>query len=107
MAAADVFLFTSRWEGLGSALIEAMALELPIVASDLPVLRELLVDDDGTELAWFAPVADARAFALACLAALENPGDRPQRARDRFLRHYTAEAAASGVLAIYRRALDG
>jgi glycosyltransferase involved in cell wall biosynthesis len=106
LAAADVLLFPSRWEGLGSVLLEAMALEVPIVASDLPVVRELLVDDDGAELAWFAPVGDARALAGACLEALELATDRPKRARDRFLRTYTAEAAALGVADIYRRTLE-
>ena len=51
MAAADVFLFPSRWEGFGGVLIEAMALEVPIVCSDLPVVHELLLDDDGRMLA--------------------------------------------------------
>lgn len=38
LAATDVFVFPSLWEGLGGALIEVMALSLPIVASDnLPV----------------------------------------------------------------------
>lgn len=106
LTAADVLLFPSRWEGLGSVLLEAMALETPIVASDLPVLRELLVDDDGEELAWFAPVDDPQAVADRCLEALSGADGRVVEGRKRFQRRYTAEAAASGLVDIYRRALQ-
>lgn len=47
MAAADVFAFPSLWEGLGGVLIEALALEVPIVSSDLDATREV-VGGDGT-----------------------------------------------------------
>ena len=42
LASADVFAFPSLYEGLGGAVIEAMALGLPIVASDIPALREVV-----------------------------------------------------------------
>ena len=42
MVAADVFVLPSRWEGLPGAVIEAMALETPVVATDLPGVREVL-----------------------------------------------------------------
>ena len=46
LAKADIFAFsTSFKEGFGIALIEAMAAELPIIASDVPACREVL--DDG------------------------------------------------------------
>jgi glycosyltransferase involved in cell wall biosynthesis len=45
LATADAFAFPSVYEGLGGALIEAMALGLPIVASDIPALGEVV--DDG------------------------------------------------------------
>lgn len=46
--ALDLFLFPSRFEGFGLALVEAMQSGLPVVVNDLPVFRELLrgVDDD-------------------------------------------------------------
>lgn len=38
----DIFCFPSLWEGFGGALIEAMAVGLPIVASDIPPHREVI-----------------------------------------------------------------
>jgi glycosyltransferase involved in cell wall biosynthesis len=43
LSAADVFIFPSVREGMPGALIEALAMSLPIVASDLDVFREFLV----------------------------------------------------------------
>jgi glycosyltransferase involved in cell wall biosynthesis len=39
---ADVFLLTSHWEGFGLAAIEAMSASLPVVASNVPRIRELV-----------------------------------------------------------------
>lgn len=45
LKALDIFCFPSLWEGFGVALLEAMASGLPIVASDIPPHREVVVDD--------------------------------------------------------------
>jgi glycosyltransferase involved in cell wall biosynthesis len=50
LAAADLFVFPSLYEGLGGALIEAMAAGLPIVATDLPVLREVVESGGNARL---------------------------------------------------------
>ena len=41
LAAADVLLLPSRWEGLPGVILEALATGLPVVATDLPCLREV------------------------------------------------------------------
>jgi glycosyltransferase involved in cell wall biosynthesis len=42
LGAADVFLYPSLWESMGLAVVEAMHAGVPIVASDIPALREVL-----------------------------------------------------------------
>lgn len=70
MAAADVFVFPSLWEGLGGVLIEALALELPIITSDLPATREV-IGDDGTS-GIVVPPGDADALALELEGVLSD-----------------------------------
>ncbi len=41
IAASDIFVFPSLWEGFGNALIEGMAAGKPVVASDIPTVREI------------------------------------------------------------------
>ncbi|MGF1618754.1 MAG: glycosyltransferase family 4 protein [Acidimicrobiia bacterium] len=77
MAAADVFVFPSLWEGLGGVLIEALALEVPIVSSDLAATREV-VGGDGSSGILVAP-GDVDALASAIEGLLDDPEQR-QRA---------------------------
>ncbi|MDD5438523.1 MAG: glycosyltransferase family 4 protein, partial [Patescibacteria group bacterium] len=65
----DFFLFPSLWEGFGLAVVEAAAAGVPVLASDLPVLRELINDDIAT----FLPANDQAAWTQAIQSALADP----------------------------------
>jgi glycosyltransferase involved in cell wall biosynthesis len=67
----DVLVLPSRWEGFGFVLVEAMLLELPTVAFDLPAAREIVVD--GTT-GLLVPQDDIDALAGALGAVLASPG---------------------------------
>jgi glycosyltransferase involved in cell wall biosynthesis len=108
MCAADAFVFPSRWEGLGSVLLEAMALEVPIVASDLPPVREVLGGDRGALL---VPSDDPAALSDALVRALADQAATAERvgySRGRFVERYTIERVADATVAFYEHALgDG
>ena len=55
---AQVYVLSSRWEGFGLVLVEAMAHGLPVVSSDLPTSQEIMGD-----FALYFPVGDAAALA--------------------------------------------
>jgi len=72
LVALDVFAFPSRAETFGLAAVEAGQAGIPIVANDLPVLREVL-NIDGQAAAHFVDVKDDTAFASAVEAILTQP----------------------------------
>jgi glycosyltransferase involved in cell wall biosynthesis len=75
---ADVFVFSSLMEGLGTAVIEAMASGIPVVAYDIPPVREAT---GNGRFAYLTPVGDPAAMAKAAVDVLEgNADDRSQRA---------------------------
>lgn len=85
MAAADVFAFPSLWEGLGGVLIEALALEVPIVCSDLPATREVIGEDETSGL--LVPPGDEYALAQSVEKLLGDERERRRvtsRSRERF-----------------------
>lgn len=51
LGSSDVFVFPSTWETFGLAAVEAAMVGLPIVAADLPVLREVLAGATSVRLA--------------------------------------------------------
>jgi glycosyltransferase involved in cell wall biosynthesis len=104
MCAADVLSFPSRWEGLGGTLVEAMALRLGIVASDIPPVAETL-GDSGWPL---VRPDDAGALATKLISVLES-GTANEARKDagekRFRMLFTAEAASDGMAGLYEDVL--
>jgi len=104
LCAADAFVLPSRREGLGSSVLEAMALECPIVVSDLPAVREM-VDD---ALAVLVPPEDPDALAAAVLHTLSSrhqSRERANAARRRFLDRFTVDRIADQTVCFYERCI--
>ena len=74
LASADVFLFSSLAEGLGTAVIEALSLDLAVVAFDIPSIRE--VTDQG-RYARLVPIGDTERMAAAAISILGSKANRP------------------------------
>jgi glycosyltransferase-like protein len=94
LRACDVFAFPSVKEGFGLVALEALAAELPVVASDLDVLRGYLADGDSALL---VPVGDSAALAgaLARVAADAALRDRLRTGGRSVVAAHTWDAAAA------------
>ena len=80
MSKSAVFVLSSKWEGPGHALIEALATAVPVVSTDCPYgPRETLLDGKCGIL---VPVADCQAMAEAILDLLCNPDKAKQLAAE-------------------------
>jgi len=100
LAGASVVVYPSLYEGFGFPVLEAMTVGTPVVASDLPALRE--VGGDG---AVFSPVGDDSALAEALDAVLSDADlRRALVARGRLAAaRYSWERTAAELAAVYGR----
>ena len=71
---AALLLMPSEAEGFGLPLVEAMACATPVIASDIPVLREI-----GADAAVYCAVADVPAWSTALAALLRERAANPER----------------------------
>lgn len=98
LSKAQAYVQSSHWEGFGLAAIEGMAAGLPVLASDVPGLAELV---KGTGLVF--PAGDEKALAKALEDLAADPGlharlsqaGRPRAAR------YSIEACAASYISLY------
>jgi glycosyltransferase involved in cell wall biosynthesis len=69
----DVFAFPSLNEGMGKALVEAMAMGKPVVASNVSGIRDLVVNGEN---GFLVPPAKPDALAARVEFLIANPGVR-------------------------------
>lgn len=95
IAAADVFALSSRWEGFGNVLVEALAAGVHVVSTDCPSgPREIL---DNGRFGELVPVGDSDALAMGILRACERELDRNA------LRHHLRQFESKPVADQYLR----
>lgn len=106
MAALDVFWLTSNYEGMPYALLEALALRLPIVATDVVGSRDVVAGTAGL----LVPPGDAPALARATLALARSPDRRAALGRAayaRFQERYTLDRMLRAVEHLYQDLAGG
>jgi glycosyltransferase involved in cell wall biosynthesis len=106
LALLDVFVLPSLWEGLPIALLEAMAAGLPVVATRVGGVPEVVVDGVTGLL---VPPRDPEAFSKAILKLLQDPDLRQkmgQAGRERVMEHFSAERMVQDTEALYQQLLS-
>ena len=92
---AAVFAFSSQWEGFGVALVEALALGVPVVSTNCTYgPAEILCNGKFGAL---VPVGDHEAMARALLDALDNP---VRNDSSEHLQQFTVRSVASNYLSV-------
>ena len=94
VAGAAALVLPSRDEGFGLPVLEALATGTPVVASDLPVLREV-----GADRVRYATPGDPEGFAAALVEVLHDPGD--PAARRAHAAAFTWERCAARTRQVY------
>ena len=108
LAEADLFVMSSRDEGLGTSVLDAMARGIPVASTDAGGLPEMLSGGAGL----LVPVGDPSALADAVTRIVTDPAlrsDLARRARAAVCR-FTAGRMAEEVLTVYRslpHSIDG
>jgi glycosyltransferase involved in cell wall biosynthesis len=103
LCAADVFWIGSEYEGQSNAVIEAMQAGVPVVASDIPGNRDLVLPDDTGKLVQLGDTAD---FARQTHTLLENPelaSRLAKAAQKRIETEFNVDSMVKAHAALYRR----
>jgi len=102
LRALDLLLITSDQEGLPMVLLEAMALEVPIISRAVGGIPEAIEDGQSGIL---VPTGEPRALAQACLLALRNPDLRRRlalAAATVVSSRFSAQENAQQIVRVYR-----
>lgn len=106
LAAADVFILPSRWEGLPIALLEAMSAGLPVIATRVEGVDEVV--EEGVHGILVLPES-AEELAKAILQLSQDSAQRQRMgsaARLRVLERYTVDRMCEQYLKLFKHRLD-
>lgn len=101
-AALDIFLMPSLWEGFGLVLLEAMSWRIPVIATQVSAIPEIIIPNESGLL---VPPENVAALAAALRLLL---ADRPLRRHigltgmDRMETHFSADQMIQQTAALYQ-----
>jgi glycosyltransferase involved in cell wall biosynthesis len=102
LAAADVLCLPSYREGLPQSVLEAAAMEVPAIVTDISGCREAVIPD---MTGWLIPVKDAGAVRDAMLHAMTQAGALPdmgRKARPFVLGRFEQQHVRTALVDLYR-----
>lgn len=102
LACMDLFVSSSLWEGLPSVILEAMASQTPVVATDIVANKEIVQPQLN---GWLVPPNHPEAMADRIIEALQNPSLRQQYSRQalRTVEAFSIEAVLDDHEGLYVR----
>ena len=103
---ADLFVMSSVTEGLGSTVLDAMAMGLAVVGTRAGGIPEAVVDG---ETGLLIPVADPPALADAIVSLMNDPARRARfgdAGRQRVARHFTVDHLVERTFAVYQEVVS-
>ena len=103
----SIYAFTSRVEGFGLTLLEAMAAGTALVAARSGAAETVVVPDETGVL---VPPGDADALVAALEPLMRDPARAAamgKRARERAVAQFSVDGEAERIAAVYRQVLDG
>ncbi len=102
----DVFLITSKTEGLGTTILDAFANRVPVVATKAGGIPEAVIHQ---ETGLLSNVGDSQSLADQVIQTLDDKEKTRQRitqAYDKLLREFTIDAMVKGNLEVYKNVLN-
>jgi glycosyltransferase involved in cell wall biosynthesis len=97
---ADVLVHPARWEGFGLALLEAMLCGLPVVATSVSSIPEIVADG---ETGLLVPPDDPAALRAALERVLADPAGLGEAGRRRARQEFSVERMARRTVDVYER----
>ncbi len=107
LAGADLLLLPSETESFGLAALEALSCEVPVIATDVGGLPEVVLSGEN---GYLLPVGDVEAMSAACLELLRDDDKRRRfgaAGRRRAVESFSEKKALELYRQTYRRVLDG
>jgi len=102
----NLFAFTSIHEGLPKSVMEAMAMEKPVVAYNIRGVRDLV--EDGVN-GFLVPFGDIESFADKIIYLMDNPEvakETGKRGREKILKEFSLDKVIKDMKKLYKEILE-